>query len=871
MIPRGLRRIALSAALALGALGGGTAAAQTCAALNIATGGTVTQITQNNQVFCVHRFDGSGSFALNQPRNVDYLIVGGGGGAGTGGGGAGGMLEGTIARTAANYTVTVGAGGAATTGFNFSGTTGGNSSVFGIVANGGGGGGRAGAGGNGLAGGSGGGAARDSNPANSRVGGTGISGQGFAGADNVAGSTNAGGGGGGAGGPGNGINGGPGRASSITGTAVTYAGGGATAAGTAASLTNGTNGIGQDQPGGGGDHGEAMASFFNPGRAGVVILRYVANAPPAANAGPDVTVTEGATVTLNGLGSTDPENNIQSYAWTQVTGTSVTLGTPNAAQASFVAGAPAGSSETLTFRLTVTDAFGLTSTDDISVTVLASSNPPPPAAGGGNSVFDYLDPVTQETFRVHVFEQGGTFTLDQERTVDYLIVGGGGGGGAIAGGGGGAGGLRQGTVTRSAAGYPVAVGLGGAGDNRTNWPGSFSSGQSGGPSSVFGVEAAGGGGGGTFNTTGLNVGDALNGGSGGGASHGGTVGQPSPAGQGFAGGTGTGGGGDSSGGGGGGAGQAGTNGSGTLAGRGGDGVQSSITGTPVFYAGGGAGGGDIRPNGVAPNVGGAGGGGASTNDAVAGSGTPGTGGGGAGGRAAENGTQSTGGNGGSGVVILRYVVNTPPTADAGPDADAFAGLEFTLNGTGSTDAENNITSYQWVQTGGTTQTLTGATTAQASFTPGQPASGTSETLTFRLTVTDAFGAQSTDEVVITLQGMAELTATKTALVFSEDGSGCADFNATPPSEPVNPAAIPGACIEYLVTVVNDGPVPATAIDLADSLPPQLTLVAATRAGWDESAAGFAFVTSAPVVRVENGIIGTEPNNTATITIRATVN
>jgi uncharacterized repeat protein (TIGR01451 family) len=867
MIPRSLRRIALSAALALGALGAGTAEAQTCAALNIATGGTVMQITQNNQTFCVHRFDGSGSFTLNQPRDVDYLIIGGGGGAGTGGGGAGGMLEGTGARTAASYTVTVGAGGAATTAFNSPGATGGNSSVFGIVANGGGGGGRADNFNQGLPGGSGGGASQNVLAAGSASGGAGIAGQGFDGAANDI-SINAGGGGGGAGGSGSGTNGGPGRVSSITGTAVTYAGGGSSAS----NVADGTPGVGSANPGGGGSAITRPSIVRNPGRAGVVILRYVANAPPAANAGPDVTVTEGATVTLNGLGSTDPENNIQSYAWTQVSGTTVTLGTPNTAQASFVAGAPAGgSSETLTFRLTVTDTFGLSTTDDISVTVLAASNPPPPAAGGGNSVFDYLDPVTQQTFRVHVFEQGGTFTLDQERTVDYLIVGGGGGGGAIAGGGGGAGGLRQGTVTRSAGGYPVAVGLGGAGDNRTNWPGSFSSGQSGGPSSVFGVEAAGGGGGGTYNTTPSNVGDALDGGSGGGASHGGTVGQPSPAGQGFAGGAGTGGFGDSSGGGGGGAGQAGANGTVTLAGRGGDGVQSSITGTPVFYAGGGAGGGDIRGNLVQPNVGGAGGGGDSTDGPVAGSGTPGTGGGGAGGRAADNGIQSTGGNGGSGVVILRYLVNTPPVANAGPDADAFAGLEFTLNGTGSTDAENNITAYLWEQTGGTTQTLTGATTAQASFTPGQPASGTSETLTFRLTVTDAFGAQSTDEVVITLQGMAELTATKTALVFSEDGSGCADFNATPPSEPVNPAAIPGACIEYLVTVVNDGPVPATAIDLADSLPPQLTLVAATRAGWDESAAGFAFVTSAPVVRVENGIIGTGANNTATITIRATVN
>ena len=46
----------------------------------------------------------------------------------------------------------------------------------------------------------------------------------------------------------------------------------------------------------------------------------VANTPPTANAGPDQTVASGATVNLNGTGSTDPDGTIASYAWTQTAG-----------------------------------------------------------------------------------------------------------------------------------------------------------------------------------------------------------------------------------------------------------------------------------------------------------------------------------------------------------------------------------------------------------------------------------------------------------------------------------------------------------------------------------------------------------------------
>ena len=830
----------------------GAQAQTTCAGLNVATGGTVSQITLGTDTYCVHSFSNAGTstFQLNQAKTIDYLIVGGGGGAGTGGGGAGGMLTGQAAQAANSYSVQVGAGGAPTIGFNNAGSNGGNSTVFGFTAQGGGGGGRANNFNTGLNGGSGGGAARNSSDLGTANGGTGTPGQGNNGAANNF-SINAGGGGGGAGAAGSGTNGGDGLASDITGVSVVYAGGGASAQGfNTGDFINGTNGAGQENPGGGGDHSQTTNSVFNPGKTGVVVLRYVVNTPPSANAGPDLTVTEGGSITLNGQSSTDPENNISSYSWARVTGSSGTLANANAAQASFTAGS---GSETLVFELTVTDAFGQTSTDQVSVTVTTAITAPPPAAGGGNSVYDYTD-ANENTFRVHVFNQDGSFALDQTRSIDYLIVGGGGGGGVL-----------MGTAANQAAGsYTIQVGLGGAGDNQPSWPNSFSSGASGQPSSAFGVTALGGGGGGTYNFGGSQVGDALNGGSGGGASHGGIIGAGT-AGQGSAGGTGTGGSGDSSGGGGGGAGQAGFAGTTALAGRGGDGVASDITGTQAYYGGGGAGGGDARSNGVAANVGGLGGGGASTTSAaVAGSGTAGTGGGGAGGRVLNFGDQSVGGNGGSGVVILRYLVNTPPSANAGPDADAFAGVQTSLDGSGSSDAENNITTYAWAQTGGTAVTLSDASAVAPSFTPGQPSSGTSDTLTFTLTVTDAFGRVRSDSVQITLNAMPELSASKTASIFSEDGTDCAALAATPPAEPATPVAVPGACIQYTIEVQNTGPVAATAVELTDTLPAQLDYVTAGLAGWQAGSLAVAGNT----LTLTGGEVGA--GQTASITIRARV-
>jgi Ca2+-binding RTX toxin-like protein len=95
--------------------------------------------------------------------------------------------------------------------------------------------------------------------------------------------------------------------------------------------------------------------------------------------------------------------------------------------------------------------------------------------------------------------------------------------------------------------------------------------------------------------------------------------------------------------------------------------------------------------------------------------------------------------------------NVAPVADAGADQDAEDGDTVTLDGTGSSDPDSDPLGYSWVQTGGPAVTLTGADSAQPTFTaPSGPAS-----LTFELTVSDGQGTD-TDAVTITVAAPAEV-------------------------------------------------------------------------------------------------------------------
>ncbi|KHT47021.1 glycosyl hydrolase family 18 protein [Vibrio sinaloensis] len=106
------------------------------------------------------------------------------------------------------------------------------------------------------------------------------------------------------------------------------------------------------------------------------------NRAPIANAGADVTVVGPATVSLDGSASKDSDGTIASYQWSQVSGTPVTLVGASSAAASFDVN-EVTQTQTLSFKLTVTDNEGATASDTVTVTVNAKDLPPvntPPVA-----------------------------------------------------------------------------------------------------------------------------------------------------------------------------------------------------------------------------------------------------------------------------------------------------------------------------------------------------------------------------------------------------------------------------------------------------------------------------------------------------------
>ena len=262
--------------------------------------------------------------------------------------------------------------------------------------------------------------------------------------------------------------------------------------------------------------------------------------------------------------------------------------------------------------------------------------------------------------------------LNNNPSIEYLVIAGGAGGGGDNGGGGGAGGYRASSLTASAGTtYTITVGGGSsgitghsAGNNASN--------------SIFGsITSTGGGGGGSQAYAG---GD---GGSGGGSGQSETSGTRSggsgTTGQGTDGGdsTGT----TARGGGGGGSSQAGQDGGANTGGNGGDGTSSSITGSAVKRAAGGGGGADQNAGsaGSAETDAGATAGGSGTGNASNASANTGSGAGGGG----QSGT-AQGGNGGSGVVILKILTSEYTGSTTGSPSVATDGsykiLTYTGNG-----------------------------------------------------------------------------------------------------------------------------------------------------------------------------------------------
>jgi hypothetical protein len=93
-------------------------------------------------------------------------------------------------------------------------------------------------------------------------------------------------------------------------------------------------------------------------------------APLQVDAGPDQSVYQGQTVTLDGSSSsTAPGETITSYLWEQVAGTTVVLNNNTAANPTFTAPFASTPTEDLQFELVVTDSRDSTASDNVSVTV----------------------------------------------------------------------------------------------------------------------------------------------------------------------------------------------------------------------------------------------------------------------------------------------------------------------------------------------------------------------------------------------------------------------------------------------------------------------------------------------------------------------
>jgi hypothetical protein len=96
-------------------------------------------------------------------------------------------------------------------------------------------------------------------------------------------------------------------------------------------------------------------------------------------------------------------------------------------------------------------------------------------------------------------------------------------------------------------------------------------------------------------------------------------------------------------------------------------------------------------------------------------------------------------------MMTRRVGNSPPVADAGPDQIGVPAGTITLDGSGSYDPDGDPITYQWTQIAGSAVAISGANIVKATF-----AAASGQTYSFRLTVKDSYGAQSSAHVTVSV-------------------------------------------------------------------------------------------------------------------------
>ena len=120
-------------------------------------------------------------------------------------------------------------------------------------------------------------------------------------------------------------------------------------------------------------------------------------------------------------------------------------------------------------------------------------------------------------------------------------------------------------------------------------------------------------------------------------------------------------------------------------------------------------------------------------------------------------------------VVVAAISNVDPVADAGSDQSVAAGASVSLDGTGSSDSDGNIVSYEWTQLFGDDVTLIDADTSTPDFTA--PSTNTAQILTFILTVTDNDGATDDNGVNISVAATTQTNMPPTANAGSNQSVG----------------------------------------------------------------------------------------------------
>jgi hypothetical protein len=154
------------------------------------------------------------------------------------------------------------------------------------------------------------------------------------------------------------------------------------------------------------------------------------NRAPSANAGPDQSTSAGSQVTLDGSGSSDPDDGISTYAWLQTSGPQVTLSGAATPNPNFMVPEIGPEAEAMVFRLTVTDGHGLSDNDTVRVRVSATNAPPELAPLSDQTVSlaeawtleaDFSDPNPADTHTATISWGDGTGTEPAEVTANTII------------------------------------------------------------------------------------------------------------------------------------------------------------------------------------------------------------------------------------------------------------------------------------------------------------------------------------------------------------------------------------------------------------------------------------------------------------------